>query len=106
MGMTPLMISVEHRISRKKGILILHQNTTDHFVLGAGTDFGNGGDDFYWMDIWRVFREPRIEVLDMQNPVDGYIQLNSPGIFVAKSESASGVVYWNGKAYIWVQTGD
>ena len=28
-------------------------------LLGAGSVIGNGGDDFGWMDFWRVFSKAR-----------------------------------------------
>ena len=36
----------------KTGIIIMHSQTNDYYILVAGTEFGNGGDDFNWIDKW------------------------------------------------------
>src|SRR6478609_7764046 len=49
-------INVVERKTNKKGIVIYHTGTNKHFILGAGKSF-NGrhpGDDFWWMDAWKV----------------------------------------------------
>jgi hypothetical protein len=58
-------------------------------MLGGGRAFGNGGDDFTWLDIWRA------------EPARGHDQL-----FVEKSEPASGAITWDGRSYRWTQLAD
>lgn len=50
-----ITILVTERNSGKKGILICHYGTGETFILGAGNKFGNGGDDFSWLDIWQIY---------------------------------------------------
>jgi hypothetical protein len=73
----------------KQGILLLRRGTDAPAALGAGNRFGNGGDNFTWMDVWRVTPGRRGDQL-----------------YVEKSESASGAISWDGQAYRWTQLGD
>ena len=73
----------------KQGILMLRRANPRPYPLGAGHMFGNGGDDFSWLDIWRVEPGGRGDQL-----------------LVEKSESASGAITWNGRAYGWTQLSD
>ena len=81
--------------TEKKGVAILHGNGTNS-LIGAGNTTGNGGDNFQWMDIWSIKDMP--ESLKDQ-PV-------SQGLYVEKSESASGFIYWDGTSFVWLQQGD
>jgi hypothetical protein len=73
----------------KEGILLLRRSNAVPTVLGAGKRFGNCGDNFTWLDIWRVEPGRRGDQL-----------------YVEKSESASGAISWDGQAYRWTQLGD
>ncbi len=53
-GQTDVAVLVEEKSTNRRGILIAHIGTDQYFVLGAGSSIGNGGDDFSWMDAWRV----------------------------------------------------
>jgi hypothetical protein len=64
---------------------------------------GNAGDDFSWMDAWYVFqRGPVRRGADEKAPP----KLRGDALMVSKSESASALIYWNGKNYAWYQQGD
>ena len=82
-------VFVRDRASGKQGILIVHSGQRTPIKLGLGSAFGNGGDDFGWLDIWRV-------------------ELTSIGdqLVVEKSESASGAITWDGREYRWTQLSD
>lgn len=54
-GRTDYAVLVKETISGKRGIAIVHRGSQWVHVLGAGKAIGNGGDDFDWMDAWRVF---------------------------------------------------
>jgi hypothetical protein len=105
-----IVITVIEKNSKKKGFIIIHQNTNDYFIIGAGTKFGNGGDDFTWMDIWKLHRDLQAHELtfkengDIDDSKD--LLLKSTAITVEKSESASGLIYWDGEKYKWAQTSD
>jgi hypothetical protein len=73
----------------KQGILMLRRVQPTPVVIGMGHPFGNGGDDFTWLDIWRV--EPASK---------------GDQLVVEKSESASGAITWDGRRYQWAQLSD
>lgn len=90
-GKPDTAILVRHKVSGKIGVAILHGAGGVAAVLGAGREFGNGGDDWSWMDAWRVERRK-----------DG----RGDALLVMKTESAGGLVSWDGRAYRWRQQGD
>jgi len=53
-GKTDVAILVKQKSSGKIGIAVCHSSTKKIVLIGAGTSVGNGGDNFDWMDIWRV----------------------------------------------------
>jgi len=89
-GKPDTAILVKHKVSGKIGVALIH-GAGGIVVLGAGRDFGHGGDDWAWMDAWRVARRK-----------DG----RGDALLVMKTESASGLVSWDGRAYRWRQQGD
>lgn len=87
----------------KAGIAIVHAGLVPSVVLGADRSFGNGGDDFSWMDAWCVYpRGPVHRGADEADPPT----LKGDGLMVLKTEAASSIVYWTGKEYAWYQQGD
>jgi hypothetical protein len=89
-GQFDLAVLVEHR-STKKWVWWCHRGARPSFVMGAGVDFGNGGDNFDWMDIWTV--QDRTRTLP-------------DALLLTKESSASGVVQFVGGRYRWKQAGD
>ena len=72
-------------------------------ILGAGQDMGEGESDLDWMDAWYV--EPKGKV--QQGATDGTPpMLKGDGIMAIKTESASRIIYWDGKGFRWYQQGD
>ncbi|MBN4066101.1 hypothetical protein JYT51_02065 [Candidatus Amoebophilus asiaticus] len=100
---TDIVVTVEEIKTGKTGFIIFHIDTDDFYVIGAGNSIGNGGDNFQWLDIWKVYTKDIIE------PGVGEtkrVELTADAIFVEKAESASAVIYWTGKEYKWYQQGD
>ena len=85
------------------GLAFVHGGNVKSVVVGAGKDFGNGGDHFSWMDAWYV--HPRGPVGRGADETDPPL-LKGDGLMVIKTESASAIVYWTGTAYAWYQQGD
>jgi hypothetical protein len=55
------------------------------------------------MDVWQVYpRGPVEEGVEAGPPP----KLRGEALLVEKSESASALIYWNGKRYVWYQQGD
>lgn len=100
-GSLDVAIAIVQKSSGKKGIAILHGEGTAPAVLGAGTEFGNGGDDFDWMNIWKVEQIKPGSDTNGQKP-----RWKGGALHVEQSESASGSIGWDGKAYRWEQAGD
>ena len=91
---------VNERSTGKLGIAIVHGGTSNVTILGAGTAIGNGGDDFEWMDSWRIYAK------DYATCETSAPKLRGDAALVSKSEEASALIYWNGKRYVWLQQGD
>lgn len=89
---TDIALLVEHQTTHKIGIAFIHRGATPVSVVGAGKDFGNGGDNFDWMDNWRLEPRTKTRVVD--------------AVFIEKSESASALIYLVKGKYIWKQAGD
>jgi hypothetical protein len=66
-------VAVEQKETQKKGIIIIHRSTGKYFVFGAGTKFGNGGDNYDWMDVWNLYTAPELEELTFgkEHDIDG-----------------------------------
>lgn len=82
---------VRHRVTRARGVLIVHAGGRPAQQCGAGVLFGNGGDNFDWMDSWQLVPRP-----------------SGPGsaLLVARSESASGRIEFHAGRYRWRQVGN
>lgn len=96
-GQTDIALLIRQRATGKIGIAFVHRGTHTIQIVGAGTRLGNGGDDFSWLEIWRV--------------EDGRVLREIPGfrgevLYVEKPEAAGGLIYWDGSHYQWVQRGD
>ena len=90
------------RSTGKQGIVIVRANG-QITVVGAGSAIGNGGDDFEWMDAWYVHRKGKVE---QGASDDAPPELAGDAMMVIKTESASGLIYWNGTKFDWYQQGD
>lgn len=96
-------VLIKHKTNGKFGIGIFQSSTPQPVILGAGTPIGNGGDDFNWMDAWRVqLRGPVQPGADETAPPS----LRGDALLVMKTEASSGLLYWAGSQYAWYQQGD
>lgn len=98
-----LAVLVRHTKTRKAGIAILLRGRDAVVVLGAGSEFGNGGDDFSWMDVWSVHPKGAVGTGAGGDPPP---RLRGDALLVGKSEAASAVIYWDGRSFRWYQQGD
>jgi hypothetical protein len=98
-------LGIADRKTNKKGILIYHTGTKTHYIIAAGKPLSNsnGGNDYSWMDAWKVYveREVGTGVGEKEK-----ITLKGEAILAMKVESGSGLIYWTGKNYSWYQQGD
>lgn len=91
-GKVDIAMLVEHRTTHKTGIVFIHHTAALPRLIGAGTDFGNGGDTFDWMDSWKV--QPRTKT----RPVDAVV--------IERESSARALIYYANGKYHWKQLGD
>lgn len=102
-GKTDVAVLVTERSTGKVGIAIVSGTTGKVTILGAGIGIGNGGDDFEWMDSWKIYPKTRAAHSVGETSVPN---LRGDALMVEKSEAAGALIYWNGKKYVWSQQGD
>jgi hypothetical protein len=96
-------VLVKERSTNKVGIAIVNSTTRKVTILGAGTAIGHGGDDFEWMDSWKIYSKKRAAHAPSETSVS---RLRGDALLVEKNEAASALIYWNGRKYVWSQQGD
>lgn len=96
--------------TQKKGIAIILTENNKHFIIGAGREFSNGGDNFSWADKWEVFnRKVTYETTFKEDgDVDGakQVRLDRPAIEIRENEGSGGLIYFNGTEFVWIHQGD
>jgi len=102
-GKPDIAILVKQKSSGKVGIGVCHSSTNKVLFIGAGTEIGNGGDNFDWMDIWNV--TPKVVARKKVGKATAAL-VKGDALHIEKSESASALIYWNGRRYVWRQQGD
>lgn len=114
-GSEDIAIIVIEKITKKKGILLIHCKTNDNYLFGAGTKFGNGSDNFKWADKWTLYKKKTASETQFDKTTGDIlggkeIKLTHPAILIENFEDgtavAGGIIYWNGKKYIWIQQGE
>ena len=95
-------VLVNIRSNKKRGIAFLHADGKS-IIVGPGNPIGNGGDDYYWMDFWSLYKRKEVPqgASDIPPP-----KLKGDALLVAKKQSASAIIYWDGSSYQWYQQGD
>lgn len=98
-----IAIWIREKSSQKAGIAILHNGPGTVHILGAGrADFADGGD-FSGKDAWYVFHKRAVSRgADGRKPP----VLRGDAIYLQKTETSSGLLYWNGRRYAWYPQGD
>ena len=108
-------VLVSEKITRKKGILVIHNKTNEQFVFGAGTSFGSGGKDFKWADRWELYTKKTASETGFDKTSGDIIgsktiKLIRPGILIQDYQDgaahAGGIIYWNGRKYVWIHQGE
>ena len=90
--------------SRKGGLLIHHGGTEEHYVIAAGNEFRDRGDDFSRFNGWYVF--PQGSVPESSHADGAPPELLGDALHLEVLEAGSGIVYWTGTEYSWYQQGD
>lgn len=97
-----------HRSDGKKGIAIWLSRKRDPrpTMIGAGTKSRAGGavsDDWEFFDAWQVYGKRTVSKGAGEGKPP---RLIGEAILIEKTESASGLLYWDGKQFRWYQQGD
>lgn len=91
---------VQEKSSGKFGIAIFHasrpqsMHTRTISIVGAGHPIGKAGDDLAWVNVWKLLKHTET--------VKG-LELEGDAIQIERRDSTSGIVFWNGKSYEWLQ---
>jgi len=105
-GKADYAFRIKARKDRSSGIAIWLTSLRKFVVLGAGVSFtisGNPNTNLDFLDTWQVYGKRPVERgVKAGNPP----QLIGEAILAGKRESASGLIYWNGKSFTWYQQGD
>lgn len=96
-GIPDHVLLVREHATGKEGIAFLFGGRHDPLLLGAGRAFGNGGDDFSWMDRWS---------LAARGATVAGVQLQNDAVVVEKSGAASALIYLDSGKPVWRQLGD
>jgi hypothetical protein len=91
-GRQDVALFVRATATNKEGIAFVFRGTTQPLIVGAGTELGNGGDDFSWLDLWSV--------------VEPTERAGADALLVEKESSASALIEIKNGRSTWRQQGD
>jgi len=93
---------IRERSSGKIGIAFIHHSSGAVYIVGAGKP-GIHGDDYAWVDAWRVFEKGIVAQGAGEGPPP---KLKGDALLIFKTEAASAILWWTGTTYRWYQQGD
>lgn len=105
-GKADYALRVKSKSHGEVGIAIWLSSRRNLVILGAGTPFKVSGEtatNLDFLNTWKVYAK---------GPVDQGVGVGPPpkligeALLVGKRESANGLIYWNGKSFLWYQQGD
>ena len=100
-GRADLAVLVMRIASGKEGIAFLFR-ARPALIVGAGDGFGNGGDDFSWIDAWHLEARSKAR----RGRAGRVLRLDGDGLVVEKESSASALIYLDSGRPRWRQYGD
>ncbi len=104
-GRRDAAIQIQERSSKKTGIAIFHARKPQALfspvtILGADKSIGNLSSNFEWVNIWNIQKRGKLSTDEWGKSPP---KLNGDGIYLAKRDSISGLIFWDGKNYSWHQ---
>ena len=114
-GFPDLAVLILEKSTHKRGVLLIQANSSQYYVFGAGTKFGDGSDNFSWANKWSIYKKKSAYETQFDKKTGDIlkgkeIKLNRPCISLASiedgTELSGGLIYWNGKKYIWIHQGE
>ena len=108
-GVSDYALLATRRSDGKKGIAVWlsTRRGLPPILVGAGhrDPVGSGeSDNWNFFDIWGVYKKEGAPTPTADD--EPFPSLIGKAILIEKSESASGIVYWDGKRFRWYQLGD
>jgi hypothetical protein len=97
---------IKTKATGEVGIAVWLTSQRKLVVLGAGKLFNIAGaneTNLNFLNTWKVFGKKPVERGVGAGPPP---KLVGDAILAGKQESASGLIYWNGKSFAWYQQGD
>ena len=107
-GKPDVAVLVTRKGTGSRGIVVLHQGLTQYHVLGAGPETGSSilHGNFEWVDHWTLYTKPTTHenLFAPSGDLSGsrQVRLQRPAIEISAEEQGGGMIYWNGKVYIWL----
>jgi hypothetical protein len=105
-GRPDYAVWIKARKTGESGIAIWLTSRKRFIILGAGVPFrfaGSAERNFSNLDVWQVYEKKTVEEgVEAGAPP----RLIGEAILIGKSESGSGLIYWDGKIFKWYQQGD
>lgn len=105
-GRPEYALRIKSKAGSDSGIAVWLSSLRKFVVLGAGVPFkvsGTSVTSLDFLNVWQVFGKAAVERgVEAGHPP----QLKGDAFLAGKSESASGLIYWNGKTFVWYQQGD
>jgi hypothetical protein len=102
---TDIAALVRRKTDEKFGIAVLLRSGTKAKIMGAGSRFGNGGDDFRWMDAWSTRGQddfPKKARSAWKGPPP---KSKRDGLVVVRRGSARGLIVYDGSKFVWYPLG-
>lgn len=104
-GFIDVAVPIYEIETTKKGYAIVHGETLEIFILGAGQLFKNAlSDNQDYIDFWRInttkINEPGVEE-ETGTGENGTLILTNPSIEIEADEVGGGQIYWDGKEYAY-----
>ena len=105
-------VLISEKRTNKVGVLLMQNKGNQFFIFGAGHDFGNGSDNFNWVNHWSVYKNETAYKTNFNKKTGDIIggkqiKLMRPAILFQNTEQESGgLIYWDGRKYIWIQQGE
>lgn len=104
-GKADYAIRIKSKARGEDGIAIWLSTQRKMIVLGAGVPFKISGaaTNLDFLNTWQVYAKGTVE---RGAGAGAPPRLIGEAILAGKRESASGLIYWNGKSFVWYQQGD
>jgi hypothetical protein len=105
-GKADYALRVKAKVNGAVGIAIWLSSQHKLIVLGAGKMFtvsGTSTSNLDFLNTWEVYARGPVERGVESGPPP---HLVGDAILAGKHASASGLIYWNGKRFVWYQQGD